>query len=62
MHRHRQVLRDFIQTEETCLGHGAGLQIFADLRSYGAAEGLVEGGEGIQGGLVICSFRLVVGF
>ena len=51
LHRHRQVLRDFIQAQETCLWYGVGLEVFANLRSHGAADRLVEGGEGVEGGL-----------
>lgn len=51
LHRHRQVRSDFMQTQETCLWYGIGLEIFADLRSHGAADWLVEGGEGVERGL-----------
>ena len=51
LHRHRQMLRDFVQTQETCLRYGVDFEIFADLRSHSAADWLVEGGEGVEGGL-----------
>lgn len=51
LHRHRQMLRDFVQTQETCLRYVVGFEIFVDLRSHGAADWKVEGGECIERGL-----------
>ena len=65
LHRHRQVLRYFVQAQETRFRHGLGLEIFADLRSHGAADWLVEGGEGVEGGLgglMVSRFSFDCGF
>lgn len=48
LHGHGQVLRYFVQTQETGLWHLTGFEIFADLCSHGASDGLIESGECVQ--------------
>jgi 4-alpha-glucanotransferase len=45
LHLHRQMLRDFVQRQETSLRHRATFEIFADECSNGASNRLIESGK-----------------
>jgi hypothetical protein len=47
LHLHGQMLRYFVQRQQTSLRHSAILEIFADQGSNGASDFLIENGESV---------------
>lgn len=60
LHLHGQMLRHFIQWQETSLWHCVIFEIFADLYSDNASDCLVESSEGVEGGLFVVSINTIV--